>query len=178
MRPSGSAANSSADTATAQLVPDSERSRNVPQGTARALVAVPDLRRRSTRSGSRYGRSVADIRGTGSVARVAPDLLVVLSSGYEVARSWLANRMKGELAAITAPLDDIRPERWTPAFHDRVPRTAVGSGSDGRNLSSAGLAAGAASLRANASWRPSCQRRRKLNEPPHPSPKPPRPCRR
>jgi hypothetical protein len=98
------------------FVPDGARSRNVPQGTSRALVAIPDTAAEYPERFSYDEASQTIHVGTGSFAPVAPELWSFSVSGYEVVRSWLANRMKGGAGRHSSPLDDIRPERWTPAF--------------------------------------------------------------
>ena len=39
-------------------------------------------------------------------------------SGLKVVQSWLAYRMKKRKGKKSSPLDDIRPERWTPRMSD------------------------------------------------------------
>jgi hypothetical protein len=39
-------------------------------------------------------------------------------SGLKVVHSWLGYRMKSRAGKKSSPLDDIRPERWTPQLTD------------------------------------------------------------
>lgn len=41
-------------------------------------------------------------------------------SGLEVVSSWLGYRMKKRAGKKSSPLDDIRPEKWTPAMSDEL----------------------------------------------------------
>jgi len=47
---------------------------------------------------------------------VAPEVWSFSVSGFDVVRSWLAYRMKDGAGRRSSPLDEIRPERWAPAF--------------------------------------------------------------
>jgi hypothetical protein len=100
----------------ARFVPDGHRTGVVPQGSARALVPVPD-----TASGYPEQFSYDEVAqavhvGAGSFGPVAPEVWLFSVSGYEVVKAWLACRMRGGSGRRSSSLDDIRPDRWTPAF--------------------------------------------------------------
>ena len=56
--------------------------------------------------------------GDGRVGPVAPEVWEFEVSGLKVVRSWLGYRMKKRTGKKSSPLDDIRPERWTPKMTD------------------------------------------------------------
>jgi Type ISP C-terminal specificity domain len=98
-----------------RFVPDGERPSVVPQGGARAIVAVPDTADYPERFS--YDEASQTIHvGKGAFGPVAPEVWSFSVSGFEVVRSWLAYRMKEGAGRRSSPLDEIRPERWTPAF--------------------------------------------------------------
>ncbi len=99
-----------------RFVPDSERAGVVPQGSARAIVAVPDTGADYPEQFSYDEPSRTVHVGKGAFGPVAPEVWSFSVSGLEVVRSWLAYRMKDGAGRRSSPLDDIRPERWTPAF--------------------------------------------------------------
>lgn len=88
----------------------------MPQGSARATEAVPDTIAEYPEHFS-YDAASRTVRvGRGAFGPVDPEVWAFSLSGFEVVRSWLAYRMKGGAGRRSSPLDDIRPERWTPAF--------------------------------------------------------------
>jgi hypothetical protein len=99
-----------------RFVPDAERPGVVPQGNARAIVAVPDTAADYPERFSYDELSQTIHVGTGAFGPVAPEIWSFSVSGFEVVRSWLAYRMKDGAGRRSSPLDDIRPQRWTPAF--------------------------------------------------------------
>lgn len=99
-----------------RFVPDGDRPGVVPQGSARAIVAVPDTAADYPERFSCDELSQTVHVGKGAFGPVAPEVWSFSVSGFEVVRSWLAYRMKDGAGRRSSPLDDIRPERWTPAF--------------------------------------------------------------
>jgi len=99
-----------------RFVPDGERPDVVPQGSARAIVAVPDTAADYPERFSCDEASQTIHVGKGAFGPVAPEVWSFSVSGFEVVRSWLAYRMKEGAGRRSSPLDDIRPERWSPAF--------------------------------------------------------------
>lgn len=99
-----------------RFVPDAERPGVVPQGSARAIVAVPDTAADYPERFSYDEPSQTVQVGKGAFGPVAPEVWSFSVSGFEVVRSWLAYRMKDGAGRRSSPLDEIRPERWTPAF--------------------------------------------------------------
>jgi len=99
-----------------RFVPGGERPGVVPQGSARAIVAVPDIAADYPERFSYDEASQTIHVGKGAFGPVAPEVWAFSVSGFEVVRSWLAYRMKEGAGRRSSPLDEIRPERWTPAF--------------------------------------------------------------
>jgi hypothetical protein len=99
-----------------RYVPDGQRPGVVQQGSARAIVGVPDTAADYPERFSYDEASQSIHVGKGSFGPVAPEVWSFSVSGFEVVRSWLAYRMKGGAGRHSSPLDDIRPERWTPAL--------------------------------------------------------------
>lgn len=86
----------------------------VPQGRARAVTPIP-----ATAAGYpeafAYDEATATLHvGASSFGPVDPAVWRFSVSGLEVVRSWLAYRMKKGAGRRSSPLDEIRPERWTP----------------------------------------------------------------
>jgi hypothetical protein len=99
-----------------RFVPDGERPSVVPQGNARAIVGVPDTAADYPERFSYDEPSQTVHVGKGAFGPVAPEVWSFSVSGFDVVRSWLAYRMKDGAGRRSSPLDEIRPERWTPAF--------------------------------------------------------------
>jgi hypothetical protein len=51
---------------------------------------------------------------------VAPEVWEFEISGLKAVQSWLGYRMKKRAGKKSSPLDDIRPERWTPKMTDEL----------------------------------------------------------
>jgi hypothetical protein len=51
---------------------------------------------------------------------VAPELWGFEVSGLRVVASWRGYRMRTRKGRKSSPLDEIRPERWTPAFTEEL----------------------------------------------------------
>lgn len=58
--------------------------------------------------------------GDGVFGPVSPEVWDFEVSGLEVVSSWLGYRMKKRAGKKSSPLDDIRPEKWTPAMSDEL----------------------------------------------------------
>src|SRR5215207_885250 len=66
-----------------------------------------------------YDPLAKEIRvGEGRFGPVASDVWEFEVSGLRVVQSWLAYRMKVRAGKRSSPLDDIRPDRWTPRMTD------------------------------------------------------------
>jgi hypothetical protein len=58
--------------------------------------------------------------GEGRFAPVSPEVWGFEVSGLRVVASWLGYRMRTRKGRKSSPLDEIRPERWTPALTDEL----------------------------------------------------------
>jgi len=94
------------------------RSDEVPQGAARCLRAVSD-------APSAYPEDFAYIEadrnlrvGDGLFSPVNSEVWAYSVSGLQIIDSWLGYRMKRRGGKKSSPLDDIRPEHWTPRMTD------------------------------------------------------------
>lgn len=58
--------------------------------------------------------------GDGRFGPVVPDIWEFEVSGLKVVQSWLGYRMKKRAGKKSSPLDDLRPERWTPKMSDEL----------------------------------------------------------
>ncbi len=68
-----------------------------------------------------YDEKVHEIvLGSGRFGPVKPDVWQFEVSGLKVVQSWLGYRMKKRAGKKSSPLDDIRPERWTPKMSDEL----------------------------------------------------------
>ena len=94
------------------------RGDEVPAGRAKCLQAVPDDPKRYPETYS-YDPTRREIHvGEGRFGPVAPEVWGFEVSGLKVVQSWLGYRMKKRAGKKSSPLDDIRPERWTPQMTD------------------------------------------------------------
>ena len=96
-----------------RYVPAGERPGVVPQEAPARSSPFPTPPP-TTPSGSPPSQTVCV--GKGTFGSVASEVWSFSVSGFEVVRSWLAYRMKDGAGRRSSPLDDIRPDRWTPAF--------------------------------------------------------------
>lgn len=88
----------------------------VPSGSARVLVGIPD-------DPEGYPRNLREVSyddvkqelhvGEGVIGNVEPRIWAYDVSGLRVVRSWLGYRMRERSGKKSSPLDDIRPARWT-----------------------------------------------------------------
>jgi len=58
--------------------------------------------------------------GDGSFGPVSAEVWEFEVSGLKVVQSWVGYRMKKRKGRKSSPLDDIRPERWTPRMSDEL----------------------------------------------------------
>lgn len=96
-----------------RFIPNGGKAGQVPQGSARLNIAIPD-----TSAGYpeayEYDPATQTLRvGTGEISGVAKDVFEFSVSGLEVVKSWLGYRMKKRAGRSSSELDKIRPERWT-----------------------------------------------------------------
>jgi hypothetical protein len=94
------------------------RGDEVPPGAAKSLKGVssdPALYPEDYA----YDPKKREVRvGDGPFGPVAPEVWEFEVSGLKVVQSWLGYRMKKRAGKKSSPLDDIRPERWTPRMTD------------------------------------------------------------
>jgi hypothetical protein len=94
------------------------RGGEVPSGKAKNLKGVSsDLARYP--EDYEYDPEARQVRvGDGRFGPVEPKVWDFEVSGLKVVQSWLGYRMKKRAGKKSSPLDDIRPERWTPSMTD------------------------------------------------------------
>jgi len=99
-----------------RFVPNGYAPGQIPRGKARCTKPVPDAPENYP---ERYWYSEATQTlhvGDGEFHPVAREVYEFEVSGLKVVQSWLGYRMKHPKGKKSSPLDDIRPERWTPEF--------------------------------------------------------------
>lgn len=85
-------------------------------GTARSRVGVPQTVEGYPEAFD-YNEATKEVHvGEGRFGPVEPAVWAYEVSGLRVVRSWLGYRMKERAGRSSSPLDDIRPESWTPAM--------------------------------------------------------------
>lgn len=90
----------------------------VPTGEAKCIAPIPTDPARYPEK-PRYDPVAQEIHvGEGRFGPVAPEIWAFEVSGLKVVQSWLGYRMKVRAGKKSSPLDDIRPERWTPRMTD------------------------------------------------------------
>ena len=99
-----------------RFIPNGEQPGAVPQGAARCLKAVPDDPESYPKQFRHNGATQTLHLGQGEFAPVTPEVYDFEVSGLKVVQSWLKYRMKDGGGKKSSPLDDIRPEQWTPQF--------------------------------------------------------------
>ena len=90
----------------------------VPKGTATTIKGVSSA---PSAYPERYGYVPAKQEitvGDGCFGPVSAEVWEFEVSGLKVVQSWLGYRMKKRKGRNSSPLDDIRPERWTPRMSD------------------------------------------------------------
>ena len=86
----------------------------VPRGAARCVRAVPGDPAGYPEA-FRYDDATRTLHvGAGEFRPVPPEVYGFEVSGLKVVQSWLKYRMKDGGGKKSSPLDDVRPERWTP----------------------------------------------------------------
>ena len=95
------------------------RGDEIPRGLATTIRGVsPDPAEYPETFG--YDGASREIRvGDGRFGPVAPDIWNFEVSGLMVVQSWLGYRMKVRKGRKSSPLDDIRPDGWSPTMSDR-----------------------------------------------------------
>lgn len=95
-----------------------DRGDQVPAGTAKNTKAISSARDKYPEK-FEYDPEAKEIHvGDGVFGPVAPEIWSFEVSGLKVVQSWLGYRMKVRAGKKSSPLDDIRPESWTPAMTD------------------------------------------------------------
>jgi hypothetical protein len=90
------------------------RGGDVPSGKAKSLKGVS-----SYPEDYNYDPAAREVHvGDGRFGPVEPEVWDFEVSGLKVVQSWLGYRMKKRAGKKSSPLDDIRPERWTPRMTD------------------------------------------------------------
>ena len=99
---------------------DNDRGDMVPSGMARCVAPVPD-------DPACYPEQFVWIEterairvGEGRFSPVSPEVWNFEVSGLKVVHSWLDYRMKRRAGKKSSPLDNIRPERWTPRMTEEL----------------------------------------------------------
>lgn len=97
-----------------------EDATEIPAGTAKAIKSVSSDPAKYPESFN-YDPFANEIRvGEGRFGPVSTQIWDFEVSGLKVVQSWLAYRMKDGSGKKSSPLDDIRPERWTPRMTDEL----------------------------------------------------------
>lgn len=92
----------------------------VPQGSATTVKGVSSNPAHYPEEFS-YNKDSQEITvGSGKFGPVSEDIWEFEVSGLKVVQSWLGYRMKKRAGKKSSPLDDIRPEKWTPAMSDEL----------------------------------------------------------
>ena len=99
-----------------RFVPDGEPRGCVPTGSARCTKAIPGNADDYPKSFRHDAETRTLHLGRGEFSGVAPEIFEFEVSGRKVVWSWLRYRMKNGAGRKSSPLDNIRPERWTPEF--------------------------------------------------------------
>lgn len=90
----------------------------VPMGSAKNVAAVSSAPAKYP-MGYAYDPGKREVRvGDGRFGPVALEIWEFEVSGLKVVQSWLGYRMKVRSGKKSSPLDEIRPERWTPRMTD------------------------------------------------------------
>ena len=99
-----------------RFVSSSERSGQIPPGTAKCLEAVPSGTDSYPQS-FLYDAETAVLQvGSGRFAPVQREVFEFAVSGLHVVKSWLGYRVKSGRGRKSSPLNNIRPTSWTAAF--------------------------------------------------------------
>lgn len=94
------------------------RGDQVPSGSAKNIKGVPSDPAKYPEDFA-YAPETREVRvGDGRFGPVSLQVWGFEVSGLKVVQSWLGYRMKKRAGKKSSPLDDIRPERWTPQMTD------------------------------------------------------------
>ena len=103
-----------------RFVPAGGKAGQVPQGSARLHVAIPDAPGAYPEDFA-YDPATRTLRvGAGEITGVDREVFEFSVSGFDVVKSWLGYRMKAGAGRKSSPLDEIRPERWTLAMSQEL----------------------------------------------------------
>lgn len=90
----------------------------VPSGEAKLLSSISDLPSEFPEKYDYENTKSEILVGEGRFGPVSPEVWEFEVSGMKVVQKWLGYRMKKRSGKKSSPLDDIRPERWTPQMSD------------------------------------------------------------
>ena len=96
------------------------RGDRIPAGEARCTAPVPDSPALYPEESSWVEADREIWVGSGRFGPVAPEIWNFEVSGLLVVQSWLGYRMKKRAGRKSSPLDNIRPERWTPRMTEEL----------------------------------------------------------
>ena len=94
------------------------QSAGIKPGTAKCIKAIPSDPEKYPDTFDYKLTSNLIMVGEGEFGPVMPEIWGFEVSGLKVVQSWLGYRMKIRAGKKSSPLDDIRPERWTPKMTD------------------------------------------------------------
>lgn len=94
------------------------RGDELPSGKAKIIKGVSDSPAVYPDSYSYDGEMREILVGDGRFGPIPSEIWEFEVSGLKVVQSWLGYRMKKRAGKKSSPLDDIRPERWTPRMSD------------------------------------------------------------
>ena len=92
----------------------------IPAGSAKCITAVPSDPDKYPETFEYRPIARELFVGEGRFGPVAPEVWEFEVSGLKVVQSWLGYRMKVRAGRKSSPLDDIRPEHWTPRMTDEL----------------------------------------------------------
>lgn len=105
-----------------RMLPDGKAKGIIPPGKAKCVKAVSGEPDGYPESFSYNENTATLFVGNGEFAPVSPDVYLFEVSGLNVVQSWLKYRMKEKSGRKSSPLDDIRPQRWTSEYTERLLR--------------------------------------------------------
>jgi hypothetical protein len=94
----------------------SDDRKDIPPGQAKSVKPVPTNPELYPVKYSYNEKTALITVGDGTFGPVEPRVWNYEVSGFRVVQSWLSYRMKKRAGRKSSPLDEIRPERWSPAF--------------------------------------------------------------
>lgn len=96
------------------------RGNEVPSGTARNTKAISSDPARYPENYSYVPEEKAIKVGDGVFRPVEQAVWDLEASGLKIVQSWLGYRMKKRAGKKSSPLDEIRPDAWTPRMTDEL----------------------------------------------------------